>query len=82
MENKPFFKKVIVSKKKEVGKKNAFIKQEEEVYILESIGQTCQEFLKDFIGKEVKVQAVSAIKVKDEDEREYFIIDENSLVSY
>lgn len=84
MENKPFFGRVVVSKpKKSVQKENKFLEKNiEDIYVLEDVGNTSETWLKEYIGKEVKIHTSTIIKLCEKDEREYFLIPQEGLLAY
>ncbi len=80
MDYKPHFSRVLVKRvKKEVNEWDKKPEVDIEIAELIAIGETCEPFLKDLIGKEVLISGIGT-KIQDEAGFETFIIPQEAIL--
>lgn len=83
---KPLFKRVLVSKIKSEKKREDWEKPtfEEELmentFVLEDFGEECSEQIKQLTGEEVILSDSRGIKVKEEGDKEFFILPQEAVL--
>ena len=80
MDYKPHFSRVLVKRvKKEVNEWDKKPEVNSEIAELLAIGETCEPFLKELIGKEVLISGIGT-KIQDETDFETFLIPQEAIL--
>ena len=80
MDYKPHFSRVLVKRvKKEVNEWDKKHEVNNEIAELLAIGETCEPFLKELIGKEVLISGIGT-KIQDETDFETFLIPQEAIL--
>ena len=80
MDYKPHFSRVLVKRvKKEVSEWDKRPEVNYEIAELIAIGETCEPFLKELIGKEVLISGIGT-KIQDETDFETFLIPQEAIL--
>ena len=79
MDYKPHFSRVLVKRvKKEVNEWDKKPEVNNEIAELIAVGETCEPFLKELIGKEVLISGIGT-KIQDETDFETFLIPQEAI---
>ena len=80
MDYKPHFSRVLVKRvKKEVNEWDKKPEVNNEIAELLAIGETCEPFLKELIGKEVLISGIGT-KIQDDTDFETFLIPQEAVL--
>ena len=80
MDYKPHFSRVLVKRvKKEVNEWDKKPEVNNEIAELIAVGETCEPFLKELIGKEVLISGIGT-KIQEETDFETFLIPQEAIL--